>query len=188
LSLQQRRQSRSPLLLNLLSSLAIVLAVPVFAAIYVYFVPTYSARVRVDQVGGTIELAFFYTSGRSSDGRYLTVGDPETSVTRPICGYDWAHHARTSVYLTPDRRIAVLGSEDGCEALVSIRPLAITHAVTGPSQDWTYLGAFDFTPVTYGRVFRFFPATEQPECVPWSGHAERPIHGRHREAAWGQCR
>jgi hypothetical protein len=165
-----------------------ILALPVLMAIYCYLVPAHTARVELDQIGATVEIAFYYTFGERIDGRTLTISTRWGRVTQRICGYDWAHRARTNLYLTADRRIAILGSENGCEALATITPLAITDRIDGSTQDWTYLGVFDFTPQTRRRVFRFFPAAEQAECVPWSPGGERLGTSRHREAAWGRCR
>lgn len=189
---QPNRAARFPAatlgLLAILSPVGVVLAAPLLAAVYCYLVPAHSAATAIDRLGVTVELNFHYTLFDGGDGRSVTARTASERMTRSLCGYDWAHAARTSLYLTSDRRVAILGSEDGCEALITPSPLAATSAITTASETWTYLGAFDFTPRAYGRALRFFPAAEQAECVPWSGSAERPRTGRHREAAWGRCR
>jgi hypothetical protein len=174
-------------LLALLSPVGFLLLLPGLYFIYGIVVPAHSAEIRIPEIGATVRLDFHYTWSVHDDGRYLTVRTRRGSTTVGICGYKWTHRARTSVYLTEDGKVAVLGSENGCDALASVNPLGITARFQEPSESWRYLGAFDFTPVTYERALRFFPASEQRECVPRSGSAERPVYGRHRERAWGPC-
>jgi hypothetical protein len=149
------------------------------------FVPWHAADLHIKELDTTITLQFYLTSGGS--GRYLTVKTPYGETRQNICGFNWAHWSRTSIYLTEDRRIAVLGV-DHCDYVVSINPMEMTEARNIPSENWTYLGAFrlaDYPKHDAPDAFRFIPASEQTECIeeategpppPWTprNHARQP--------------
>jgi hypothetical protein len=82
--------------------------------------------------------------------------------------FDWAHNSRTSIYVTPERKIGIVGPT-GDDYLASLDPLQ-TVTAKGPSYDWTYLGAFDFE-LLQGKSqrLRFVGAAEQAECIPMRG-------------------
>jgi hypothetical protein len=165
---------------------AIVLASPFLVAVavlgapvvgwvaYSLLVPAYSARFQIPESGTTVGLEFFWANDLWRDGlsektRYITVTSPRGTVKYSMDGWDWAHRARTSVYVTNDEKsLAVLGP-DHEDVVIDIEQLKVSRAFRITSQDWTYLGAFDFVPsVIRGRdrTFRFIPASEQAECVP----------------------
>ena len=140
---------------------------------YTNFVPAFSASVPLPQVATTLQLEFFRVNellggGLIQSGRYLTLTSPRGRVTYNMPGWDWPHRARTSVYVTQDKKFAVLGPDEE-DILIDTEQSKISRAFRIPSQDWTYLGAFDFVqPVIggYDRNLRFIPAAEQDECVP----------------------
>ena len=139
--------------------------------IYQTCVPVYSASFTDKNV--TLKLEFFRANDLFSDGldskvRYLTLTGPNGRVKYGMQGWDWIHRARTSVYATENGNFAVLGP-DYEDVLIDTGQLTTSHAFRVASQDWTYLGAFDFVRGQNGdhdRSFRFIPAAEQAECVP----------------------
>jgi hypothetical protein len=138
---------------------------PTVAFLYMRLVPAYSADVYIPPIDATVALKFYWVWDEMKDnGRYLTLRAPGGAVTLNICGWDWAHWARTSVYLTQDRAVAVLGPQE-CDYLVRPPYRTVNHVFRVPSDNWTYLGAFDFS----SSSFRFIPATEQRECIPMLG-------------------
>jgi hypothetical protein len=140
---------------------------------YSLLVPAYSARFQVPGSGITVGLSFFWANDLWSDGlndktRRVTVRSPRGTVKYSMEGWDWAHRARTNVYLVDDNLLAVLGPED--DVVIDINQLNISRASRTTSEGWRYLGAFDFVqPVIggYGRTLRFIPATEQAEMRPY---------------------
>lgn len=131
--------------------------------LYYTYVPAFSASVRIAANDATVRLEFFRTDGPKESGRYLTFTSPHGRVSYNMPGWDWAHRARTGVYLTEGKNIAILGP-DGEDILIDADRLKVSRAFGASSGDWTYLGAFDFVqPVIGGhdRDFRFIPATEQ---------------------------
>ena len=157
---------------------AIVVAIPLapIAAWIVYgaIVPAQSASTVIAEVLTTLTLRFYYTWDGDNDdsGRYLHVTGPAGHLRVKLTAFDWAHNARTSLYLTPRREIGVLGPM-GDDYLISLDPLGSRDRwVRGPSDDWTYLGAFDYDyrlPARDGNRLRFFSAAEQIECIPMLG-------------------
>jgi hypothetical protein len=138
---------------------------------YQAFVPAYSASFT--ERGVTLELQFFrgndiFSDGLASSGRYLTLTSPNGRVRYNMQGWDWIHRARTSIYATESGNFAVLGP-DYDDVLIDTGRLVTSRAFRVASQNWTYLGAFDFAEAQsggHGKTLRFIPATEQAECVP----------------------
>ena len=128
--------------------------------------PAHSARTKIPDLETDLTLRFYYTWDENADaGRYLYVNTPSGRIRIAMTAFDWAHNSRTSVYLTPERKIAVLGPA-GDDYLVSLDPLT-TKVAAGVSENWAYLGAFDFQPAEDGgRPLRFVSAAEQAECIP----------------------
>ena len=149
-----------------------VLSVPAAVAVWIIYwkvVPAYSANTRIANIETILTLRFYYTEDENIEhGRYLYVNSPKGSIKIAMTAFDWAHNGRTSIYLTPQRKIGVVGPI-GDDYLVSFdRPT--TDAARGPSDDWTYLGAFDFgVGIEMKRQLRFFSAAEQSECIPMRG-------------------
>jgi hypothetical protein len=151
--------------LLLLAPLALVLPVVIIAAgviAHSAMVPVHSASTTIPDLETGLTLRFYSTWSDADSGRYLYVDTPRGGIRIYMTAFDWAHHARTNVYLTPERKIAVLGPS-GDNYLVSLDPLT-TNVAAGVSENWTYLGAFDFQPAETGeRPLRFISAAEQSQ-------------------------
>lgn len=139
------------------------LTLPWTLSLHAYFVPAYSASVKLEELRATVRVQFHWTNDPDG-GRYLTVYGPVRSVRASMCDYDWAHHGRTELYWTERRTIAVIGNE--CDYEISLEPLGIDNrtatssvrsgqAVKFRSRLWTYLGAFDFVEGPGKRTFVF---------------------------------
>jgi hypothetical protein len=147
--------------------LPVILAVT--AILYTELAPAYSTEVYIKEIDATVALKFYWVWDEMKDnGRYLTVRAPSGGVTANICGFDWAHWARTSVYVTEERAVAVLGSQQ-CDVIVRPPYRRMDRAFRLSSDHWTYLGAFDFGSSGPHRILRFIPAVEQRECIPMGG-------------------
>jgi hypothetical protein len=155
--------------LLLLAPLALMLPVViVVAGLFVHsaVVPAHSASTRIPDLNTDLTLRFYSTWGNTDSGRYLYVHTPRGRTRIYMAAFDWAHNARTSIYLTPERKIAFLGPE-GDDYLVSLDTLTATKVAAGASENWSYLGAFDFQfAEDGGRPLRFVSAAEQAECIP----------------------
>jgi hypothetical protein len=167
--------------LVLVSPVGFMFLLPVLYVVYNVFVPVCSAQTRIDALDAMLKLKFYRDAGR-----YLTIETRSGGTTVQMCGYDWAHRARTSLYLTSDKNLVVMGP-DACDYLISMEPLRVIHPFKVASDDWTYLGAFDLDYSSSGARelrLRFIPATEQEEClypmvsverfpVEWNRNSER---------------
>ena len=142
-----------------------------FAAYIVFWslVPAYSASTAIADLRTTLTLRFYYIWDEQADrGRYLSISTPAGTTRIAMKAFDWAHNSRTSLYVTPERKIGVIGPI-GDDYLVSSDTLQSTTA-RAPSDDWSYLGAFDFQLLQGGaRRLRFVSAAEQAECIPMVG-------------------
>jgi hypothetical protein len=163
---------RSLLMLLLVAAAAFVLIPLAAIAVWIAYwkvVPVYSASTQLADLRTTLTLRFYSTEDESADhGRYLYVTAPNGSTEIAMTAFDWAHNSRTSICLTPQRKIGIIGPV-GDDYLLSLDPLK-TDAAREPSDDWTYLGAFDFQGgprVEY--QLRFVSAAEQAECIPMRG-------------------
>ena len=140
--------------------------------IYAAIVPVFAASSEIQENDSTVRLEFFrvndlFGDGLQKSGRYLTITSPHGHIAYNMPGWDWAHRARTSLYLTGSKGIAIL-APDGEDILIDVDRSKISRAFRISSGDWTYLGAFDFVqPIIGGHVrsLRFIPALEQDECV-----------------------
>ena len=148
------------------SALLAPVALVVCIILYTTLVPAHSAKVYVAEVDASVQLDFYWVwDEMSNNERYLTVTASGGWIRQSICGFDWAHRGRTSVYLTESRGIAVLGP-DHCDYLLRL-PLRLIERVSQvPSESWTYLGAFDLRSAGPLRVLRFIPSSEERECIP----------------------
>jgi hypothetical protein len=147
--------------------LAVLLApvLPIVALLaYALIFPAHSASVVIPELEARLLLRFYYTWGDES-GRHLTVATPRGHLTINMTAFDWAHNSRTSVYLTPDNKLAVLGPT-GDDYVVSLHPPNSGRAFRLASETWTYLGAFDYDLSHGARALRFVTAAEQAECIP----------------------
>jgi hypothetical protein len=152
----------------LASTAAPVVAVAVCIAFW-SLMPAYSASTVIADLQTTLTLRFYYIWDQQTDrGRYLNVTTPDGTVRIAMKAVDWAHNSRTSIYVTPERKIGIVGPI-GDDYLASLDPLQ-TMTAKGPSYDWTYLGAFDFE-LLQGKSqrLRFVSAAEQAECIPMRG-------------------
>jgi hypothetical protein len=160
-------------LLVLVSPLLLIGAALAFWTIYIAIVPAFAASTEIPGNNITVRLQFFwiddlFDDGLQKSGRFLTITSPRGRVDYNMPGWDWAHRARTSLYLTENNDLAILGPDEE-DILIAGDPAKVSRAFRIPSQSWTYLGAFDFVqPVIggYDRSLRFIPALEQEECVP----------------------
>jgi hypothetical protein len=161
------------ILIFLLAVAAVVVLLPLGAIgawiAYWKLVPAYSASMAVTDLQTTLTLRFYYIWDENSDhGRYLRVSGPNGSTTVAMTAFDWAHNGRTSIYVTPRKQIAIVGPI-GDDYLVSLDPPR-TDPAREPSDDWTYLGAFDFEGAPgVGRQLGFISAEQQAECIPMRG-------------------
>lgn len=168
-------------LLLLLAPVAPAVFPAIFVALaiaYLYFVslvPVWSASTSIADLETNLTLSFYSVWDAGSDsGRYLYVDAPAGRIRIYMTAFDWAHNPRTSVYLTPMRKLAVLGPT-GDDHLVSLDPPGAiglpgpetANRAAGASENWTYLGAFDYVLKPNGaKALRFVDAKAQPECVP----------------------
>ena len=148
-------------------------AAPVVAvAAYIAFwsvVPAYSGSTQIADLQASLTLRFYYIWDEQADhGRYLYISAPGGKTRIAMTAFDWAHNSRTSIYVTPERKIGIIGPI-GDDYLASLDPPQ-TMTARGPSDDWSYLGAFDFQLLGGGaRRLRFVSAAEQAECIPMRG-------------------
>jgi hypothetical protein len=161
--------------------LAVLLApvMPIIALlVYAFFFPAYSASVVIPELQARVLLRFYYVQNDES-GRHLTVATPRGDVTIGMTAFDWAHNSRTSIYLTPDSKLAVLGPA-GDDYLVSFNPSPMNAGppVGVESNEWVYLGAFDYDLSGGARTLRFLTAQEQGECIPMVGVATKATDTR----------
>ena len=164
---------------GLLQAFLVLLALPVVGIltlvlialgglVYTQLVPVATAVTLIPELKASVRLELYYTLGDRDSGEYLTIDRP--AGRSKIGGImDWAHWSRTSLYLTEDRKLAVLGTayEDYIvdPSNLTIKGLAGRIA----SERWTYLGAFDG-----GHSLRFIPVSEQRECNATAMHDEEP--------------
>jgi hypothetical protein len=127
--------------------------------------PVYSASVSIPELNTTIKLEFYMVWDEMQEsGRYLTVSTQKTSVRSEIDGFDWVHNARTSIYETPQHKIAVLGPMES-DYVIDPRRIELNHlSPFASSVGWNYIGAFDFGGASH--ALQFFPASQQSECIP----------------------
>lgn len=140
---------------------------------YYVMVPRYMAVAFFDEYAFNLRLDLFLTEDQNRDsGRYLSVITPTASHTFMLPGPDWAHRARTSIYLIDAGHLAVL-SALGYDCKITITPFATAPVVSDDGAQWQYLGAFDF----------IFPSRERPrleffdrrlaECIPMVGNPDQ---------------
>ncbi|MEW6644799.1 MAG: hypothetical protein AB1586_30145 [Pseudomonadota bacterium] len=142
----------------------IVMMIPVVLGVVLWteLVPATTAEIVIPELKASVRLKLYDVWDVNHSGAYLVVDSPEGRTTGNLAGVpDWAHWSRTSLYLTEDGKIAVLGV---AYSDYIVDPSQRTfEPLTGPvtSERWTYLGAFDG-----GHHLRFFSPQEQRECNP----------------------
>lgn len=141
-------------------------AVSLYTAWYM-MVPRYSAVQDFDKYGFNVRLDLFLSNDEVRDsGRYFSVIHGTGYYTVMIPGWDWAHHARTSLYRIDDNHLAVLSAQ-GHDEEITLNPFAMTPIKTGSGDNWDYLGAFDFVFPPYDRArLEFFDLEQLAECIP----------------------
>lgn len=162
-------------------ALLLVLALPVACiltlgiivlgdALYSPLVPAATAETFISQLNVSVRLELYYTLSDHDTGEYLVVTGPNGRIAGEIGGVlDWAHWSRTSLYLTDDSKIVVLGAAYS-DYVVDPSKLIIKQLFGQIASDgWKYLGAFDG-----GHKLRFIPESEQRECNPTAMHEEEP--------------
>ena len=157
---------RHVLILFAVIVVAIPLAPIVALLAWATFVPAYSASTFIASLRTNLTLCFYYTWDENTGrGRYLYVNGPTGSLRLAMTAFDWAHTGRTSLYLTPQREIGVLGPMDD-DYVISLDPLRSRPLREAP-KGWVYLGAFDYEWSPFNeRRLRFIGAEEQAECIP----------------------
>jgi hypothetical protein len=125
--------------------------------------PAQFAEVFVPEFDVAVKLQFYYTWGDNDSGRYISVTNRNGTVRGKIDGWDWAHNARTNIYLTPEGNVAVLGPSQS-DYIVDGKTLQLNYlwGAGASSQRWKYLGAFDFD----NKTLHFLPASGLKECIP----------------------
>lgn len=159
-------------------------------SVYWTYIPAHSARLRVESLNATVTLKFFYVGDVATDaGRYLTIQTPNGGTTIRMEAFDWAHNPRTSLYLTPDQRLAVLGPMHD-DHVVSLDPPQAARAFRVASDDWRYLGAFDFVREGPGfgePVLKFIASDAQRECIPMRSEVKRYDWAPRNTARYRDC-
>lgn len=167
------------LLLVLAFPLSIILVLALTISGYLLFtqlVPAASAKAFVAELNTSVELDLYMVLDVNSSGRYLVIDSPKGRISSNIAGFDWAHWSRTSLYLTQDRKIAVLGVLYSDYIIDPSNRTIENLAGEVASDGWTYLGAFDG-----GSNLKFIPATAQRECTPTAMSWEQPPQGVARQ-------
>lgn len=139
----------------------LILALIVFCvSVYSQVVPAATAETFVPELKASVRLDLYYRLNDEDSGQYLVVDGPNGRIADKIGSImDWVHWSRTSLYLTEDRKIAVLGT---AYADYIVDPSSRTINVLAgqvASERWRYLGAFEG-----GLRLRFIPMSEQREC------------------------
>ena len=141
---------------------------------YYMMVPRYSALASFEQYGFNVRLDLYLTDDEARDsGRYLSVISGGSYHTFTLPGWGWSHRARTSLYRIDENHIAVL-SPMGTDDKITLKPFAVEPAVSQGSEQWQYLGAFDFT----------FPPAERPRLDFFDAHLAECIPMTTDKAAW----
>lgn len=148
---------------------------------YDRFVPSDSVEVPVEGTGATLVLRLYATSpiGKAEYDRELIIKSSGELLKQSMMS-DWGGASRTSLYLTPEKNIVILGPAHD-DYLITFNPLKATTRFRLPSGQWTYLGAFARDPKSRLFVLRFFGAEEQSECIPTLGG---DLGGPHRSSAY----
>jgi hypothetical protein len=132
--------------------------------------PVEAAEIAVPDSDQTLSLEFYGVLDWNLDsdsGRYLVLKDGNGTIRQRMTAFDWIHWPRTSVYLTGDGRIAVLGPTYD-DYVVDPKRRTIEDLRYGTASDtWAYFGAFDFKDKY--KELKFIPASEQRECTPTRG-------------------
>jgi hypothetical protein len=134
---------------------------------YYMLVPRYSAVADFDKLGFNLRLDLYLSDDEARDsGRYLSVISGGSYHTVMIPGWNWSHHARTSIYRIDANHLAVL-SALGYDDKITLTPFSFSPIVSDPGEGWQYLGAFDFNfPPGKRARLEFFPAAQLAECIP----------------------
>lgn len=172
-----------------LATLVILFVVGSFA--YTRTVPAYVANYYVASIRTDVRLEFWWLWdlfwNPEDSGRYLRITSPSGRKTFNMCGGDWANWSRTSLYLTENNGLAVIGVQD-CDYIVAVDSLKVTNAWRVPSDKWTYLGAFQIVSALdkKTRQLRFIDASEQSECIEMVGSTFPPA-GPRKSAHSDRC-
>jgi hypothetical protein len=161
--------------LRVVATVMLTLAAPFLAIVglaalglmclYLYFqiVPAKSAAVFLPEIDTTVKLQFYYTWDDES-GRFISIKNHNGTVRSSIDGWDWAHNARTSIYVTQEGNIAILGPAEN-DYVADGKTLRLRNLLRAgkSSQTWKYMGAFDSG--SYDSL-HFFSSSDQKECIP----------------------
>jgi hypothetical protein len=155
---------------------------------YYMLVPRYSAVAEFERYKFNLRLDLYLTDDEALDsGRYLNVITSGAYARYMLAGWDWSHRSRTSIYRIDDNHVAAL-SPLGHDYIITLKPLDIAPVVSDPmvpdrSEQWQYLGAYDFYyPPGGRRKLRFFDA-HLAECIPMGPDDPRSWSDKPRAAA-----
>jgi hypothetical protein len=126
--------------------------------------PAHSASISIPELNASIRLEFYMVWDETEEsGRYLAISTSKASIRSEIGGFDWSHNARTSIYETPEHKMAVLGPMES-DYMFDPQTMTLNGLPSyASSVGWKYIGAFDFGA---SRTFQFFSALQQSECIP----------------------
>ncbi len=183
---------------GLIGAGAIVILVPIVLFVVSPFVrsvnawlstPTAVASTFIPQLDATVQIALVRLS-RLDSGAYeqtLIVKSSTEELRHPLIN-NWGGVYHFSLYLTDDKRIALIGPYASLD-VVAVNPLAVQAAPhqTLNADHWTYLGAFS-SGAGQHFTYAFFPEDKMKECIALLG--DNPAHVRHglrRHAYSGSC-
>jgi hypothetical protein len=126
--------------------------------------------------GAVARMDLWYTFAEGDSGAHLYVCNWLCRNEIKIDTWDWAHWIRTSLYRTPNGKIAVVHPFGGRPTHLVPLSWGVVETWDWQAADadaWTYLGAFDWrgqnSPGGRDRRFDFIPSSEQRECIPMGG-------------------
>ena len=117
----------------------------------------------------------------SSEGRFEIAVETSHGSESHVLWDDWGPAQRTSLYLTADRRLVVLGG-GGIAEMIAVPPrtkprwLPYAKRPMETGDAWQYLGAVD----RYLDHLVFYLPSQQKECIPLYGAGTSPYRKPHQ--------
>lgn len=135
--------------------------------------PAHAATAAVPALGLSLTAEVFTLSDLTEFERRLTLAEAGGGGELKVRMADVRGPAhRTSLYRVGEAELAVLGPA-GDDYFFAAGPLRRLDGPSRPSEEWTYLGAFDLRMTPAGgpaggsaQVFAFVPADAGEECIP----------------------
>jgi hypothetical protein len=127
--------------------------------------PIESAETAVPNTG-VVRLEYWGVAdfwGSDFGRRYLILKDGGGEIRKSLPDADWIHWPRASVYETGDGRIALLTAAFDDHVIDPVARTIESLRRGAPSENWTYLGAFDLDEKYKG--LKFFSASAHRECT-----------------------